>query len=67
MDKLTLETIVYANSAGKTMIIFVIIVSDGLASMSMIIMNPGVVLYRKTRYIVHSQSIFAQDVKGFGI
>ena len=67
MVKLTLGAIVYAKSAGKTMIIFVIIANDGLASMSMIIMNPGVVLYRRPRYLVHSQSIFGQGVKGFGI
>ena len=65
--KLTIRRIVYANSAGKMMIIFVIIVNVGLASMSMIIMNLGVVLYRRPRYVVRSQSIFALDVSGFGI
>ena len=67
VDKSTIRAIVYANSAGKMMISFVIIVNVGLASMSTIIMNLGVVLYRRHRYAVHSQSIFAPDVSGFGI
>ena len=67
VEKLTIRRIVYANSAGKMMIIFVIIVNVGLASMSMIIMNLGVVLYRRPRYAVRSQSIFAPDVSGSGI
>ena len=67
VDKLTIEVIVYANNAGKMMITFAIIVNVGLALMSMIIMNLGVVQYRECRYIVRSQSIFAPDVNGFGI
>ena len=67
VDKSTIRAIVYANSAGKMMISFVIIVNVGLASMSTIIMNLGVVLYRRHRYAVRSQSIFAPDVSGFGI
>ena len=67
VDKSTIRAIVYANSAGKMMIIFVIIVNVRLASMSTIIMNLGVVLYRRHRYAVRSQSIFAPDVSGFGI
>ena len=67
MGRLTIGIIVYENSAGKMMIIFVIIVNVGLASMSTIIMNLGVVLYRRHRYAVRSQSIFAPDVSGFGI
>ena len=67
VDKLTIRHIVYVNSAGKMMIIFVIIVNVGLALMSTIIMSLGVVLYRRPRYAVRSQYIFAPDVSGFGI
>ena len=65
--KSTIKVIVYVSSAGKMMISFVIIVNVGWALMNMIIMNPGVVAYREFRYIVHSQYIYALDVKGSGI
>ena len=67
VDKLTIKVIVYANSAGRMMITFVIIVNVGLASMSMIIMSLGAVLYRRPRYLVRSLCIYAPDVSDFGI
>ena len=67
MDRSTIRVIVYANSAGKMLIIFVIIANVGLASMSTFITNLGVVIYRRHRYAVRSQSILAPDVSGYGI